>query len=39
MIAQRKIFLPQRIEKYNIVTLFQYVYKQEYGMLEVLLRT
>ena len=34
MIAQRKIFLPNRIEKYNIVTLFQYVYKQKYGMLK-----
>ena len=35
MIAQRKIFLPNRIEKYNIVTLFVYAYKQEYGMVEV----
>ena len=33
MIAQRKIFIPKRIEKHNIVTLFVYAYKQEYGML------
>ena len=35
MIAQRKNFLPNKMEYYSVVTSFRFVYKQEYGMLEV----